>query len=150
MICCPVERVGHHRMQGEAKCIGVALRLFKMELRKLSVVYRFSPFCHPFFFDSTSSSFESLQKKRSVASVATSLGTFPWGKLDFLVIEKCFLCFWNLFVEVYSPPHFVCHLFVLQVLEFLFQIFTFSFFVFIVTVSLKLLLSYLICHVIVG
>jgi len=76
-ICYPEERVGHNRMQGQAKCIGMALCLFKMVLRKLSVVYRFLPFCHHCFFDSTSSALESLQKKRSVASVAMSLGTFP-------------------------------------------------------------------------
>jgi hypothetical protein len=75
-------------MQRQAKCIGVALHLFKMELRKFSVVYRFLPFCPHFFFGSMSSALESVQKKRSVASVAMSLGTFPWGKRDFLVIEN--------------------------------------------------------------
>jgi hypothetical protein len=77
-IYCPEEKGwAPQKMQGPAKCIGVALHLFKMELRKLSVVYRFLPFCHHFFFDGPSSALESLQEKRSVASVALSLGTLP-------------------------------------------------------------------------
>lgn len=133
-------------MQGQAKCIGMALRLFKMMLRKLSVVYRFLPFCHHFFFDSTSSALESLQKKRSVASVAMSLGTFPWGKRDFLVIENRVLYIPGTCLLTFTSHHILCA--TCLYFNYWSPCFTFSFFVCIVTDSLKL--YYLICHVIVG
>ena len=95
-------------MRVRAQCIGVALHLFKLELRKLAVVYRILPFCHHFFFGSTSSALESLQKKRSVASVAMSLGTFPWGKHDFLVIENSVLYIFETCLLKFTPHHIVC------------------------------------------